>query len=206
MPNVERLLIASAPLQEFIMTTRRVYRYESPAETLKYLLIYCTLWYFNLILPGLISALLYFVIERHVHGTTVDDLRKDIVQRENSQETALTLAELIIKKGEQQWADDLLKRAGPWMMVQLVDHANFFETVRKLVDSLHAAEGTPILIPGQFLRMARAASYIIHAHTARPSSAHHCLRTYTPSSQVWDPCHRVCFLRPLPYRHELPRV
>jgi hypothetical protein len=37
MPNIERIIIASAPFQEFIMTTRRVYRWENHTETLKYL-------------------------------------------------------------------------------------------------------------------------------------------------------------------------
>jgi hypothetical protein len=37
------------------MTVRRVYRWEAPLETTKYLAIYLTLWYFNLILPGAVS-------------------------------------------------------------------------------------------------------------------------------------------------------
>jgi hypothetical protein len=57
MPNVERLLVASSPIQEFIMTTRRVYLWENRVETTKYLVIYFTLWYFNLLLPGIVSKL-----------------------------------------------------------------------------------------------------------------------------------------------------
>lgn len=56
MPNVERLLIASSPLQEFAMSVRRIYRWENPRETGKYLAIYMTLWLFNLILPGMVSS------------------------------------------------------------------------------------------------------------------------------------------------------
>jgi hypothetical protein len=54
MPNVERLIIASAPFQEFIMTTRRVYRWEDRIETTKYLLVYVVLWATNLLLPGIV--------------------------------------------------------------------------------------------------------------------------------------------------------
>ena len=54
MPNLERVIIASAPFQEFIMTTRKIYRWEDPTETLKYLVIYLLLWYFNLLLPGMV--------------------------------------------------------------------------------------------------------------------------------------------------------
>lgn len=56
MPNIERLLIASSPIQEFIMTFRRVYRWEQPATTIKYLAIYSALWYFNMLLPGCVSS------------------------------------------------------------------------------------------------------------------------------------------------------
>jgi hypothetical protein len=55
MPNVERLIIASSPFQEIIMTTRRVYRWENRAETTKYLIVYALLWFFNLLLPGMVS-------------------------------------------------------------------------------------------------------------------------------------------------------
>jgi hypothetical protein len=55
MPNIERLLMASSPLQEFIMTSRRVYRWEHPPTTSKYLAIYSVLWYFNMLLPGCVS-------------------------------------------------------------------------------------------------------------------------------------------------------
>jgi hypothetical protein len=55
MPNIERLIVATSPFQEFVMTTRRVYRWENSAETTKYLLIYLVLWYLNLLLPGIVS-------------------------------------------------------------------------------------------------------------------------------------------------------
>ena len=57
MPNIERFLVASAPIQELIMTARRVYRWEDPSKTAKYLAIYSVLWYFNLLLPGCVSAI-----------------------------------------------------------------------------------------------------------------------------------------------------
>jgi hypothetical protein len=55
MPAIERLLVASAPLQTFIMSTRRVYRWEDRNETIKYLVIYVLLWVFDLVLPGFVS-------------------------------------------------------------------------------------------------------------------------------------------------------
>ncbi|KAF1349477.1 hypothetical protein EJ07DRAFT_139711 [Lizonia empirigonia] len=134
MPNIERLLIASSPIQEFIMTFRRVYRWEQPATTIKYLAIYSALWYFNMLLPGCLAALVYLVLQRRAHGNTMQDLREDIEHRENQRVTALSLTELIVKEGNENWSDELLDGLGPWLMVQLADLANFFESMRNFYE------------------------------------------------------------------------
>ncbi|KAH7086267.1 hypothetical protein FB567DRAFT_444293 [Paraphoma chrysanthemicola] len=134
MPSIERLIVATSPFQEFVMTTRRVYRWESPPETLKYLSIYIVLWYFNLLLPGIMSAILYLVVERRVHGNTLEDLRQDIKHREDKQQTALSLNEFIEKRGDEKWADEIVQVVGPWLMIQLSDMANFFESVRNFYE------------------------------------------------------------------------
>lgn len=43
------------------MTIRRIYRWENPGETLKYLVTYYTLWLFNLVLPGFVSFILLLI-------------------------------------------------------------------------------------------------------------------------------------------------
>ncbi|KAF2491290.1 hypothetical protein BU16DRAFT_515579 [Lophium mytilinum] len=134
LPNIERLIVASSPFQEFIMTTRRVYRWESRAETAKYLLIYLTLWYLNLILPGVLTAILYFVVERRVNRNTLENLREDIKHREDVNRTALSLTEFIEKKGDEKWANDLLEGSGSWLMIQLADLAGFFESMRNFYE------------------------------------------------------------------------
>ncbi|KAJ4334169.1 hypothetical protein N0V95_009238 [Ascochyta clinopodiicola] len=135
LPNIERFLIASSPFQELIMTSRRVYRWEQPATTVKYLLIYSLLWYFNMLLPGFLAVTVYLTLERRAHGNTMKDLREDIEHREDQRATALSLTELIVKEGDENWSDDLLEGLGPWFMVQLADLANFFESIRKYVIS-----------------------------------------------------------------------
>lgn len=78
-----------------------------------------------------LATLVYLVFERRAHGNTMEDLREDIKHRENQRITALSLTELIVKEGEDNWSDDLLEGLGPWFTVQLTDLANFFESVRK---------------------------------------------------------------------------
>ncbi|KAF2679996.1 hypothetical protein K458DRAFT_460041 [Lentithecium fluviatile CBS 122367] len=134
MPNIERLIVASTPFQEFIMTTRRVYRWENPTETTKYLLIYIVLWVTNLLLPGMLSAIVYLVLERKFSEKTVKNLRQDVERTEDRQKTALSLTEYIQKEGDEQWADKILEEVGPWLMVQLSDLANSFEVLRNFYE------------------------------------------------------------------------
>jgi hypothetical protein len=61
--NIERLIIASAPLQEFIMKMRRIYLWEDRAQTMKYLIIYLVLWFYNLLLPAAVSRWTEFALK-----------------------------------------------------------------------------------------------------------------------------------------------
>lgn len=73
------------------------------------------------------------MIERREHGNTIEDLREDILHREDQRTTALSLTELIVKEGDENWSDDLVNELGPWFMIQLADLGNFFESLRKYV-------------------------------------------------------------------------
>ena len=84
------------------------------------------------------SILLYLVVERRVHGLTTRALREDIKRTEDIHQTALCLTEFVVKKGEEHWGDKILQELGPWLMVQLSDLANFFESVRKYVLLLYS--------------------------------------------------------------------
>jgi hypothetical protein len=47
------------------------------------------------------------------------------------EDTALSLAEFIEKKGDEQWLDPLIEEIGPWLLIQLSDLANLMEILRK---------------------------------------------------------------------------
>jgi hypothetical protein len=77
--------------------------------------------------------MMYLVIERRIHGNTIEDLREDVKRREDQRVTALSVTELIEKEGDEMWSDELIKDLGPWLMLQLSDLANSFESMRKFV-------------------------------------------------------------------------
>ena len=83
------------------------------------------------------------MIERREHGNTIEDLREDIVHREDQRTTALSLTELIVKEGDENWSDDLVNELGPWFMIQLADLANLCESLRKYVLS-HLPSDIPL--------------------------------------------------------------
>lgn len=83
------------------------------------------------------AAIMYLVVERRINGVTMEALREDIKHTEDIHRTALSLNEFIEKKGDEHWADEILQDLGPWLMVQLSDLANFFESVLKYVNSKH---------------------------------------------------------------------
>lgn len=56
MPNVERIIIASAPFQSLIMAARKVYRWEDPKATCGCLILYVVLLYWDLLLSGMVST------------------------------------------------------------------------------------------------------------------------------------------------------
>jgi len=77
------------------------------------------------------AAIVYLILHRRICAPSIEDLRIDIKRIEDSTETAMTLSELIEKKGNQNWFNPLLEDVGPWLMVQLADLANLMETLRK---------------------------------------------------------------------------
>jgi hypothetical protein len=133
-PSIERLLVSSAPFQELVMKTRQVYRWEDEYKTLRYLIAYYALWFFDLILPGFLGGIILLILYRKVHAPTIDDLRKDIIRTEDKKQTANSIGEFIEKEGDERWVDPLIEKVGPWLLVQLSDLANMMEVLRNFYE------------------------------------------------------------------------
>lgn len=55
--HIERLVMASAPWQSWVMDVRSIYRWDSPRTTLKWLVIYIFLWYIEFLMGFFVSCL-----------------------------------------------------------------------------------------------------------------------------------------------------
>lgn len=209
MPNIERLIVATSPIQEFIMTTRRVYRWEYPAETLKYMGIYIVLWYFDLLLPGVLSALLYLVVERRWHGQSIEDLRNDIKHIEDVERTALSLTEFIEKRGDENWANELLQDLGKNPNVRTA-HETYTDFIhqhpRSLAHGSIGRLGKLLRKHPQLLRMAQAHTLTSRPRHPRISYPHHRLHPSLATRQDDHILSRLHFLLSLPHLGQLPRI
>ena len=55
--HVERIVLASAPWQKWAMDIRHIYRWDNPARTTKWLLVYLVCWYYRMLLQFALMAL-----------------------------------------------------------------------------------------------------------------------------------------------------
>lgn len=74
------------------------------------------------------------MVEHFIFGNSLSNLREDIKHTENVHQTALSLTEFIEKRGDGKWADEIVQALGPWLMIQLADMANFFESMRNFYE------------------------------------------------------------------------
>ena len=131
MPAVERLLVASAPFQTLIMEARKIYRWDDPNLTTKFLAGYGIVWAFNMVLPASLLSIVYLIAMRKIHEPNLNDLRKDVIRTEDRNKTALSVTEFMEKEGDEGWVDELVRVVGPFLMIQLADLANLMEIMRK---------------------------------------------------------------------------
>ncbi|KAI5201902.1 hypothetical protein E4T39_05057 [Aureobasidium subglaciale] len=134
MPNIERVIIASAPFQRVMMMTRQIYRWENPTTTSVVLVLYMTLVYYGLLLPGMLSGLVYVVLRHRMLQKTLEDVRADLERTEDQRQEPLDLTEFIEKQRDGSWMERLQEVMGPWVMIQLADAANMFEILRNFYE------------------------------------------------------------------------
>ncbi len=87
---------------------------------------------------------------RRYYHLTIEELRRDLERSEDTESTALNISQLIEQHGAHGWVDPLVEKAGPSILSQTQDLANFLEVLRKSVihalDLSYASRNLPVLI------------------------------------------------------------
>ena len=75
--------------------------------------------------------MVFLVLKRRYRPPTFEGLRGDIKRSEDTEQTALSLTQLIEQHGSHGWLNALTERLGPRSMLQLEDMADALEIMRK---------------------------------------------------------------------------
>ena len=78
-----------------------------------------------------IFFMILLVLKRRYRPPTIESLREDIKRSEDTEQTALSLTQLIEQHGSRGWLGALTEKLGPRSMLELEDMADALEILRK---------------------------------------------------------------------------
>lgn len=129
--HIERIVIASAPWQKWLMDIRTIYRWEDPKRTSLWLLVYATCWYYQFFLGFVYGYSIYLVLANRYFPSSVAALRESERRAKEREGTAFQLGELMHKHGQEGWIEPLVEEVGPYVQVQVGDMADMLEVFTK---------------------------------------------------------------------------
>lgn len=127
--HAERIAVASAPWQSWLMNVRSVYRWEEPHVTGKWFALFLFLWYTNHVVNFLYAYIIYAVLRNRYYPTSVKSLEAAQRRAQDNNGKASKIGELIDKHGNEDWLEPLAKELGPYVQLQLNDIANLLEVL-----------------------------------------------------------------------------
>ncbi|MCJ1401827.1 hypothetical protein MMC11_005044 [Xylographa trunciseda] len=127
--HVERIVMASAPWQKWLMDVRTIYRWEDPRRTGIWLAIYMVLWYFQFEIGFAWMYIIYIVMKNRFYPSSVEDLQASVRRSKGLEGTAHKFGELVEKHGRENWIEPLVDELGPYLQLQLNDLANVLEVL-----------------------------------------------------------------------------
>ncbi|KAL8693187.1 MAG: hypothetical protein Q9218_001931 [Villophora microphyllina] len=125
--HVQRLVVASGPWQTFFMDVRKVYRWEDPRYTAKWLAVYLILWYTQHVMGFLYGYIIYMIVKNRYYPSSVDAMRDSMRRSHDQRGSAFRFGELLEKHGHNHWLEPLLDELGPFIQLQTNDVANLLE-------------------------------------------------------------------------------
>lgn len=127
--HAERVAVASAPWQSWLMSVRSVFRWEEPRVTGKWLALFLFLWHTNLIMSFLYAYIIYAVLRNRFYPTSVKSLESAQRRAQDNSRKAVQISELMDKHGNEGWLEPLAKDVGPYVQLQVNDIANLLEVL-----------------------------------------------------------------------------
>ncbi|KAF2140333.1 uncharacterized protein K452DRAFT_54353 [Aplosporella prunicola CBS 121167] len=128
--HVERIMMASAPWQSYFLTLRKIWRWEDPYTTGKWLAIFLFVWLIDYVITFCLCYVVFIVVWNRHSSRSVNALRESHERALDQGATAFKISELIHRHGAGRWIDPVIDEVGPRAQVQLHDLANFLEMLQ----------------------------------------------------------------------------
>jgi hypothetical protein len=126
---VERISMSSAPWQAWLIGVRRVYTWEDPKRTSKWMALFWILWYTEHIMGFLYAYIIYTVLRNWFYPDSVEAVRQAYARSVDQALKAQAWGELVEKAGHEDWIEPLLDALGPMVQLQLADAADYLEVL-----------------------------------------------------------------------------
>jgi hypothetical protein len=127
--HTERLVMASAPWQIWLMDIRSVYRWEDPKRTGRWLTCFVFLWYTEHVMAFIWFCILYYTVRNKLYPASMKHLRASIQRSVDRESAAFQFGEIIDRHGRDDWLDPLVEELGPYLQLQVGDMANLLEVL-----------------------------------------------------------------------------
>lgn len=139
--HIERIFIASAPWQQWLVHIRDVYRWKDPHETFHWLILYAILWHTSHVVGFLFGYMIFGTAKKYIFPSTVDEIRDAITRQRSRSLAALRFDQVLSKSSPQALLSSLESDLGPCIQLQLGDLANLLEVVNNFTE-WHAPRAT----------------------------------------------------------------
>ncbi|KAJ9602174.1 hypothetical protein H2200_013294 [Cladophialophora chaetospira] len=126
---IERIAITSAPWQTFLINLRRIYMWQDPKRTMKWLGLFSVLWYTQHIMAFFYFFVIYSTLRNRFKETSVRTVRESVGRSVDREARVQAWGELIQRHGQQDWLEPLLDEVGPMIQLQLGDLADLLEVL-----------------------------------------------------------------------------
>ena len=124
---VERISMSSAPWQAWLIDVRRVYTWEDPKRTSKWMILFWSLWYTEHVVGYFYAFVIYSVLRNRLYPDSVEVVRQAYARAADQALKAQAWGELVEKHGNKDWIEPLLDELGPVVQLQLADAADYLE-------------------------------------------------------------------------------
>jgi hypothetical protein len=125
--HVERIVMASSPLQKWLMQIRKLQRWENPTRTAAWLFVWSIAWYWNRVFSFVYCLAIYSIVQRRMGHENRDALQHSHDRAGDGDETAQTFGEMISRHGSSNWTDSMMDAVLPVLQPYVKDWADWME-------------------------------------------------------------------------------